>query len=268
VEEMKELKKGLKNHVCDDEMHNLMVAIHNHSGITIRSYLITVYIFALLAYIGIFFGLLSVNFEPQPFIEGHYYLPFHLLAFWGVFVFTVIEAFVLILSKLATKSKLQSVLLSFNIISTLMTGVLFTIYPEFYEVPAHYLEYSIQIAISGVNFLFVIELMRRKKQLESGTESGDGSSSSSSYNQLIYKFIYLELVFAVLVILLSIFQLFFYSGLIQTGIEPERVGHFCEFVNEIANGMFALWYATSVYFDIQKELKLCNQSIQQHHTHV
>jgi len=224
----------------------LILSIHLHSQIIFRKYLILIYVFALLIYIGIFFGLLAVNFKSQPFIESHYYLPFHLLAFWAVFAFTVIEAFILILSN-NIKHKFQIILLAFNIVFTLMTAILFNIDPEEYEVVAHYLEYSIQIFISCVNLFFVLNLLSKK----------------DTYS-LFYKFRYFELLLVLLIILLSIFQLFFYTGLIMTGIEPERVGHFCEFTNEILNGGFALFYACTVYYDISKELHQCNESIKNH----
>eukprot|EP01102_Stenamoeba_stenopodia_P008503 TRINITY_DN244_c0_g1_i2.p1 TRINITY_DN244_c0_g1~~TRINITY_DN244_c0_g1_i2.p1 ORF type:complete len:287 (+),score=59.30 TRINITY_DN244_c0_g1_i2:103-861(+) len=243
--EMKEMKqmstKGGHHH--GDHPQYIMLGIHNHSQISIRLYLILIYIFALLGYIGIFFGLFALNFKDQEFIEEFYYRPFHLLAFWGVFVFTIIEAFILILSQLATK--LQAVLLGFNVISSLMTAILFNVYPEEYEVVAHYLEYAIQIFISGVNFMFVFNLLRTQP---------DGSNP-------FYKYRYLELLVVLLIILLSVFQLFFYSGLIPTDIGSERTAHFCEFVNEIMNGCFALWYACVVYLGIKKELNQCNESL-------
>jgi len=226
-----------------DHPHYVLLGIHNHSKISIRLYLALLYIFSLLGYIGIFLALLALNFKDQEFIEEFYYRSFHLLAFWGIFVFTVIEAFILILSELVTKP--QAALLGFNVISSLMTAILFNVYPEEYEVVAHYLEYAIQIFISGVNFFFVFNLLRARPD---------------SYNAF-YKYRYLELVVVLAIIILSVFQLFFYSDLISTDIGAERTAHFCEFVNEIMNGCFALWFACVIYLGIRNELHQCSESL-------
>jgi glucan phosphoethanolaminetransferase (alkaline phosphatase superfamily) len=227
--------------VRDDRLHRLIFGLHLQSQVRWKIHLIQFYIFSLLSYIAVFLALLGVNFKPNSFIDKHYHLAFHHLAFWGVFVFTVIEAFILTLTNLVTK--FQMYILGFNVVTTLTTVVLFSIYPHEYEVVTHYLEYTIQIFISAVNFLFVLNLMKRRDT-----------------SNVFYKYRYLELFAVCLVIVLSIFQLIFFTEAIPLGgLEGDRLAHFLEFINEIMNACFVLCFAFVTYSDFQKELRNCNR---------
>jgi len=55
--------------------------------------------------------------------------------------------------------------------------------------------------------------------------------------------------------MLSIFQIMVYAQAFSVGIEAERAGHFCEFVNEAANGCFALWFGFEMYNSYKDELQ-------------
>jgi len=157
---------------------------------------------------------------------------------FGQFLFfSFIEAFILMSSgtiKLNTewRNLAQVALLFFNVILTLATTILFTIYPEFYEFPAHCMEYAAQILISFVNFLFFISNLKNK-----------------SKNRRIF-----EGSVVVISILMSIFNVLIYSAAIPTE-SPERSAHFFEFVNELINASFALSYATLIYKNIDGEIE-------------
>ena len=47
-------------------------------------------------------ALLGINFKSQEFIEEEIFLPFHLAEFWAIFLFTVLEAFLLASSRVAS----------------------------------------------------------------------------------------------------------------------------------------------------------------------
>ena len=87
----------------------------------------------------------------------------------------------------------------------------------------------------------------------SSTRSNRGSSiESSSTDNVFYRYRYAELTVAALVVGLSALQLLIFAGRIKTGMDAERAAHFCEFVNEIFNGLFALFYAVLTYMDLRK----------------
>lgn len=101
--------------------------------------------------------------------------------------------------------------------------------PELFEVPAHYMEYSIQLLVSGVNILFI-------------------NQSASPRQRTI------ERVVLCLVMGLSVLQLALYSGQPPVAMGPERSAHFCEFTTEIFNGLFALLYALQCYKEVQANI--------------
>lgn len=218
-------------------LHKLLHDLHEHERMALHKNLLLGYVFLLLVYVGLNAGLLGANFADQDFIEENYYLVFHMLSFWGVFAFTLLEAFILIISDTVLfnwKHKSQSVLILFNVLFTFATAILFSIFPEKYETPSHYMEYSVQILISTVNGIFVWNYIKSK-----------------STDNVFYRYRYLELSVAGCVIGLSVLQLIIFSGRIHTGPGAERSAHFCEFVNEIFNGLFALFYATLTYMDLR-----------------
>jgi len=223
------------------KFHQLTLNIHNHQQINSKKTLILFYNFLILIYIGIQFGLMGVNFQDQDFIEANYYLPFHLLEFWAVFCFTLLESLILIATGNVTTedwaNTLQAGILLFNVVATLTAAIVFSMFPELYEVPAHYMEYSIQILITITDFIFIMK----------------------TTNKLDNKwFTYSKITFAVSTFLLSVFQLLIYSDTIPVPMGGERAGHFMEFSNEIANGIFALWYGSQMYSIYNDDL-MCHE---------
>jgi hypothetical protein len=176
-------------------------------------------------------GLLFANFHSQKYIEENYYLPFHLSEFWAVFIFTTLEAYILVITNtVELNSTLRAFLVFFNVVSTFSCALMFTLDPHTFEVPAHYFEYSLQILITCVNFFFI-----------SSTDT---------------KYLYVQRSIAFGVLALSVMQICIYSGLVETGIEPERAAHFCEFSNEIFNGLFALGYSISIFQRFHNDVKM------------
>jgi len=217
--------------------HQLTLNIHYHHQMNTKKTLILIYNFLILLYIGVQFGLLGVNFQTQDFIEANYYLPFHLLEFWAVFILTVLESLILIATgNINTEdwpNTIQGSVLLFNVLSTLTAAIIFSMFPNTYEVPSHYMEYSIQILITLTDFIFIYK------------------SSKTSDNKT---YTYIKFGFAISTLCLSVFQILVYAAAFSTGIEAERAAHFCEFSNEIANGCFALWYGFNMYKNYSDEL--------------
>jgi len=240
LQNMKSEPNEQKNKKTDEHFfkyHQLTLCIHDYNLISSKKILTLIYIFLIIMYIGIQIGLMGVNFKSQDFIESNYYLPFHMLAFWAVFILTVLESLILIITGNVTQDDwiniLQTVILLFNVVSTLSAAIIFSMFPAEYEVPAHYMEYSIQIFITLVDFLFIFK----------------GSKTETNKWIIISKYI-----FAVLIFLLSLFQLLTYSAAVNVDMEPERAGHFMEFANEIANGLIALWFGFDQYYQISNNL--------------
>ena len=155
-------------------------------------------------------------------------------------------------------------------------------------VPAHYMEYSCQITITLVNFIFIWSQVRSSKNamqqarndedieaqsksaalLPKEEQSGQSnnntntdknnsaantnSSSLDSSVSIFYKYRYIEFGVAIAVFLASIIQLLVYSKAIPVKIESERAAHFVEFSVEAANGAFASFFAIVTYMAYNK----------------
>jgi hypothetical protein len=221
------------------KLFQLFHDIHDYTTLSTRRNVILIYVFLLLLYIGMNFALLGLNFMSQDFIEQNYYLPFHMLSFWGVFLFTLLEAFILISADIVNMSNyLQAGLVLFNILTTLTTAIIFSMFPHHFEVPAHYMEYSAQIFVSCVNIIFTLNFIRQK---------------GGAFKKLkwLNNFRWLELIIALPIVMLSCLQIFIYAGILPITIEPERGAHFCEF----SNALFALTYSVFIYHDLGKRMQ-------------
>jgi hypothetical protein len=278
-----------------DRLHQLIVTIHHYQVLQTQKTLLLAYMFLILIYIGLNVGLLCANFVAQDYIEAHYFLPFHLFAFWGGFFFTAVEAVILIstggvvcawpatdkendtendndttqkdaatvaatvaaaaaTTSTNNNSLWPTFLIFINVMGTFATALLFTLDPEQYEVVTHYMEYILQILISAVNWIFVHHLTTTTttttttSALHGGRIGGGRGGRRSSNNALLLR--HYEIGAASVIVALSIVTVFLYSGILPMGtVEPERAGHFAEFVNEIGNGLFAFLYATVSYMD-------------------
>jgi len=247
INRLQEGNKTPRTHEQQDpfcKFHKLTLNIHDHEQTDSKKNLILLYNFIILGYIGIQLGLLSANFQSQDFIEANYYAPFHFIEFWAIFCFTIMESLILFITGNLTTddwmSTIQTVVLLFNVVFSLIPAILFSLYPEFYEVPSHYLEYSIQILITSIDFIFIFK------------------SSSKNDNKTYY---YSKMAFAIGTFCLSIFQILVYAEAFSVGIEAERAAHFCEFSNESANGCFALWYGFEMYSKYKDDLQCHEQSM-------
>lgn len=205
-----------------------------------------IYIFLIILYIGMNVALLGGNFKSQDVIEEEYYVVFHMVAFWGMFLFTIIEALILLATDFVSWDNwAQCALVLFNVLITFATALLFSFKPEIYEVPAHYMEYTAQVLISAVGIIFLNNYFR-------GTASATAS--------LVYEWRNFEYAVLVVLLMFSLFQFSIYTGHPKVSMASERAAHFCEFVNEILNAMFALLYALLSYTEIRDKLNQhCSQ---------
>jgi hypothetical protein len=212
-----------------------MLWISDYNDINWNQNKLRVYIFATLIYLGINIGLFGLNFKDQDFIESNYYLPFHLLEFWAIFVFTLIEAFVLVSTGTLKVNgswlhRLQLGLAGFDILYTLMIAIIFSMDPEVYEVPAHYMEYSAQVLITLINFVYVFGFGKTKSIKSGGSQQ-------------------LQFGLAVIAFVMSIMQFLIYTEAIPTPPGGERSGHFFEFSTESLNACMVLYYSILAYME-------------------
>jgi hypothetical protein len=186
----------LKNHNIPATTTSMMIVVdaasiiqqeYNHILVQrqqIRHLLL--YLLSIVLYIGLNCTLLYINIScTQEYIESHYYIPFHMSSFWGVFLFALIEAFVYFttlqhiytvsgtspdiyetkpsiitaasVSSSSSTTSYSSMMIVWNVMSTFSIAILFTIDPTTFEIPAHYMEYTIQIAISCVTLVFFFQ---------------------------------------------------------------------------------------------------------------
>ena len=226
--------------LTDNQIHHLIADDHNIRELGGLKNSLLSYMFLSLLYIGLNLALLIANFHPQDFIEANYYLPFHLAGFWGVFLFSMLEAIILISTDIISWSNIsQAMLILVNVMVSFSTAVLFSMDPKTFEVVCHYMEYSVQILISGVNVIFVMSYFRHPDPKDVG-----------------FKLRHVEIILAILVLKLSIVTLVIYSGVFTSiSMGPERAAHFCEFTNEICNGLFTLAYAGRYFTSVRNQIQ-------------
>lgn len=221
------------------QLHRLVHHTQEQSRLHTTRNLLLTYVFALILYIGLNLSLFIANFQEQDFIEENYYKIFHFTSFWGLFAFTLVEALVLITTGLVSwKNRLLSGFILFNVLMTFATALLLTFNISFFEVTAHYMEYSVQVTISAVNLIFLNTYVQ--------------SSSSTS---VVYKFRNVEAVVLWLVLVFSIFQLSLFAGYPTPKIGSERAAHFAEYTTEMFNGSFTLLFAALSYSDVAVQLE-------------
>jgi hypothetical protein len=223
-------------------LHQVAHDIHEFGIIKERLNWFLIYIMAILLYLGLNGALLVANSFDQEFIEEHYELPMHYLSFWGVFLFTVVEAVLLISTGVVRwENKGKSTIILFDVCLSFFSALLYTLDPEVFEVPCHYVEYLVQIPITCVNLIFVNQTMNT-----TGLESKESITTRISR--------WTESGSSHAVLLLSVFQLLLYSSFIPVNMGNERSAHFCEFTNELVNGIFALKYAIVCYNEWKNQL--------------
>jgi hypothetical protein len=100
-----------------------------------------------LIYFGVAATLLGGNSFEQDFIEENYYLIFHYTEFWSAFLFTLVEAFILVSADVITfdsmLQRLVLVVVALNVVSSFVAALLFTFMPIVFERPSHYIEVSV-----------------------------------------------------------------------------------------------------------------------------
>ena len=116
------------------------------------------------------------------------------------------------------------ILVSFNLVTSAIATVLFTICPSVFEVPSHLIEYTSQITVTLVDYIFVLR--------------GTSSSRSSQYWQL---------VLATVLLSMALLKFFLYSGCIPTAVGGERSSHYVEFIGEMVNSLWSFSFALQQY---------------------
>lgn len=234
-------------------LHQIAHDIHEFGIIKERLNWFLIYIMSILLYLGLNATLLVANSMPQTFIEEYYELPMHYLSFWGVFGFTVVEAVLLLSTSLVSlERRLASSLLFLDVCLSFGSALLYSLDPDIFEVPAHYAEYIVQILITSVNLLFIQDRQRQQSEIlvqdarsDQGKDKDDATTPPSRSSRTIFQssLSSLEQGSSYIALVLSLLQLALYSELVPTRMGGERSAHFCEFTNELINGIFALDYA-------------------------
>lgn len=220
------------------KIHSLLHHLRDHQSSARRRVELLVYMFLIVIYFGILASLLGANFQPQSVIEETYFIPFHMLEFWGAFAFAVLEAFILVsIGVLDVEHHWYAALLvAINICATLVAAILFSFDPEAYEFISHLIEYSAQITLTAANFLFIFLLPRQP---------------TSTLVQTWKRFRIVEIVVVACFMVVAILKFLVYLSVIVTDMEPERAAHFFEFTGEMANAVFAFVFAFLLYADFR-----------------
>jgi hypothetical protein len=168
--------------------------------------LLLLYMFACTVYFAICIALLVANTLPDDTIDAEYFLPFHMLEFWGQACFTVLEALVLLHSDLVPLFSFPALLIGANIIASLTAAVLFSINGHLFDRTAHWIEYCAQITIVLANFVFVFANWRRPL--------------NTGISEFLYRWRYVECVVVVALLSVSIVQLLVFVPVIHIEAFP------------------------------------------------
>lgn len=232
-----------KNASSAANIHHLLHHIHNFHQIARRRAELLVYMALTLVYFGVACTLFGANFLSQDFIEANFYLAFHYAEFWSAFLFTLLEAFILVESGIFGVSSWMELamlgVVGLNIVSSFVAALLFTFSPETFERPSHYVEYASQITVTLANFIFIARSPSRKKL------------KSTKYRVWLA----VQIAFASVLFVASIIKVLVFTSVIETAIEPERAAHFFEFTGEMVNSLWAFFFALTLFKKLAESQK-------------
>jgi hypothetical protein len=214
-----------------NETNELLTRIYAQVQLNSSISKMTAYALIALLFASLQIALLVLNAQSEEFIEHDINVPFHLIEFWAIFAFTLLEAFLLSTSMndvvtTATPPASRVVYLGtigLNIALTLIAAILISIDMIKFETTAHFIEYVAQLPITLVDVVFVVQQSKAKSVCH----------ALVSYGGLV----------SLLVFVATVFQLLVYCEAIDTGISSEQSAHFFEFTIELVNSIFALWFA-------------------------
>lgn len=110
-----------------------------------------------------------------------------------------------------------------NVGGTFLAFLLFLLNAQFWEVPAHWIEYGVQLFVTATSFAFIF-----------------GNKNSSS---LLYKYRNLEAGLVLLGVVMAGLKLLVYGEVIEFEMSGERAAHFFEYTGEMFNDVFVFLFA-------------------------
>lgn len=201
-------------------------------------------------------ALLGINFQSQEYIETVIFYPFHLGEFWAIFLFTLLEAFLLTtagaleLGGLGRLRFLYYGTIGINIVLTFVAAVLLSMDDETFEHPAHFIEYGAQIPITLIDLVFVFQQSVVVAVVANG--SGVAETQTPNWTSLMHALASVGGVASAVVFVSSILQMLAYTEVFTLSIPSEQVAHFFEFPIEFANACVALWFALRMRHALQR----------------
>jgi hypothetical protein len=226
------------NHLDAHSLHSHLHYMHHHATVQRQRLLLLFYMFATCVYFSICIALLVANTMPDDVIDAEYFLPFHLLEFWGQCAFTILEAFVLVHSQFVPLLSVPSALFVVNVVASTTAALLFSINGHIFDRTAHWIEYCVQITVVLANFVFIL------------FQNGAGNSLS----KFLYRWRYVECVFVIVMLGVSIVQLLVFVPVIHTAIQvPDQAAHYFEYTGEMANCVVVFIFALALFLGVNKQ---------------
>jgi hypothetical protein len=217
-------------------LENTMIKSENFSRFQREKLFISFMLFFLVIYFFNCLTLFILNCQPMEIISEKYEIPFHMLDFWGSFIFTLIEGCILVNANIVTIESIRFPFIAFNIGMTLLAAVLYSVNPEYWEVPAHWIEYFAQICIVLSDLSFIFHQFKNTENI-------------------LYKYRYFESVLICFLVIFNFLKLLLYGEVISWGFPGEQSAHFIEFLGEMINAAFAFLFTIVYYKDCDQNLK-------------
>lgn len=226
----------IDNLTLTNTLESIMIKNDQFKKIQSEKLFISIMLFFLVLYFFSSLTLLIANCQPMEIIDTKYNVPFHMIDFWGSFIFTLVEASILINTNMLTIGSLRFLMIAFNIGMTLLAAVLFSMNTEFWEIPCHWIEFFAQIFITFSDMIFIFHQFKNT-------------------DNILYKYRYIEAGMISILVIGNCFKLLIFGDVIYVGMNGEQAAHFIEYIAEMCNTVIAFLFTIVTYRECDEKIR-------------
>lgn len=195
---------------------------------------------ASLVYVGINICNFTIN-SMDDFFRSEHKLLFHRTEFWATFFFACLQVYALVgcprqLQDIFQRPLMVKTVMVLNVVLTLVPAFLVTVSLSSFEVLSHEIEYSNEITMAILDFIFLYSLTRHRSLL------ADGS-------------VLFQLLATGFTLAVAVTQLLIYNGMGGTHGGPgEKIAHYFEFTFEGMSGFISFLFCMNCKFECDQAM--------------
>lgn len=195
---------------------------------------------ASLVYVGINICNFTIN-SMDDFFRSEHKLLFHRTEFWATFFFACLQVYALVgcprqLQDIFQRPLMVKTVMVLNVVLTLVPAFLVTVSLSSFEVLSHEIEYSNEITMAILDFIFLYSLTRHRSLL------ADGS-------------VLFQLLATGFTLAVAVTQLLIYNGMGGTHGGPgEKIAHYFEFTFEGMSGFISVLFCMNCKFECDQAM--------------